>query len=254
MPGNPELLDHLASGFRQGWDVRALFRQMLTSKAFRQDSAAPSELWLRDPENKLLARGPRFRLDAEQVRDNALFLGGLLKENMGGRGTLPYHTRNYTQYKGEKLYTRSIYVFLKRTAPAPFMSNFDAPNRETACIKRERSNTPLQALQLMNDVQHVEAARGLAARLIHGEKSDEARIALAYRLTLSREPSVDEKRAVGLLLERELARYRKDTAAAAKLARVGESPVPAGIAEPELAAWTLVSNLVLNLDETINRN
>ena len=187
---------------------------------------------------------------------------------MGGRGTLPYqppniwepvgftgsNTRNYTQDKGEKLYTRSIYVFLKRTAPAPFMSNFDAPNRETACIKRERSNTPLQALQLMNDVQHVEAARGLAARLIHGEKSDEARIALAYRLTLSREPSVDEKRAVGLLLERELARYRKDTAAAAKLARVGESPVPAGIAEPELAAWTLVSNLVLNLDETINRN
>ncbi|MCY2936973.1 MAG: PSD1 and planctomycete cytochrome C domain-containing protein [Planctomycetota bacterium] len=268
MPGNPELLDHLASGFRQGWDVRALFRQMLTSKAFRQDSAAPSELWLRDPENKLLARGPRFRLDAEQVRDNALFLGGLLKENMGGRGTLPYqppniwepvgftgsNTRNYTQDKGEKLYTRSIYVFLKRTAPAPFMSNFDAPNRETACIKRERSNTPLQALQLMNDVQHVEAARGLAARLIHGEKSDEARIALAYRLTLSREPSADEKRAVGLLLERELARYRKDTAAAAKLARVGESPVPAGIAEPELAAWTLVSNLVLNLDETINRN
>ena len=164
------------------------------------------------------------------------------------------NTRNYTQEKGENLYTRSIYVFLKRTAPAPFMSNFDAPNRETACTRRERSNTPLQALQLMNDVHHVEAARGLAASLIQNEKTDEGRIRLAYRQALSRPPSSEETRIVSILLEKELAKYRKDTVAAGKLVRVGELPVTAGTAEPELAAWTMVCNLVMNLDEMINRN
>ena len=269
VPSHPELFDHLAYQFRaNGWNTRELLRQMILSKAFRQDSAAPAELWAKDPENRLLARGPRLRLEAEQLRDNALFLGGLLKEKMGGRGTLPYqppniwepvgftgsNTRVYTQEKGDNLYTRSLYVFLKRTAPAPFMSNFDAPNRETACTRRERSNTPLQALQLMNDVQHVEAARGFAANLIHSEKTDEGRIRLAYRQALSRQPSAEEARIVAILLEKELAKYRKDTAAAGKLVRVGESPVPGGIAEPELAAWTMVCNLVMNLDEVINRN
>jgi len=269
VPSHPELFDHLAYRFRAGgWNTRELIREMVHSKAFRQDSAAPAELWSKDPENRLLARGPRFRLDAEQLRDNALYLGGLLKEKKGGRGTLPYqppniwepvgftgsNTRNYTQDKGDKLYTRSLYVFLKRTAPAPFMSNFDAPNRETACTRRERSNTPLQALQLMNDVQHVEAARGFAANLINAEKTDEGRIRLAYRQALSRQPSAEEASIVAILLEKELAKYRKDTAAAGKLARVGESPVPSGIPEPELAAWTMVCNLVMNLDELINRN
>lgn len=269
VPSHPELFDYLAYQFRtNGWNTRELLRQMVTSKAFRQDSAAPPALWTKDPENRLLARGPRFRLDAEQLRDNALFLGGLLKEKKGGRGTLPYqppniwepvgftgsNTRVYTQDKGDNLYTRSIYVFLKRTAPAPFMSNFDAPNRETPCTRRERSNTPLQALQLMNDVQHVEAARGFAAHLINTEKTDEARIRLAYRQALSRLPSPEEARVVAILLEKELARYRKDTAAAGKLVRVGESPMPGGIPEPELAAWTMVCNLVMNLDEVVTRN
>jgi hypothetical protein len=269
IPSHPELFDHLAYQFRAtGWNTRELLRQMVLSGAFRQESAAPAELWSKDPENRLLARGPRFRLDAEQLRDNALYLGGMLREKKGGRGALPYqppniwepvgftgsNTRNYTQEKGENLYTRSIYVFLKRTAPAPFMSNFDAPNRETACTRRERSNTPLQALQLMNDVQHVEAARGFAASLIQNEKTDEGRIRLAYRQALSRLPSSEETRIVSILLEKELAKYRKDTVAAGKLVRVGELPVPAGTAEPELAAWTMVCNLVMNLDEMINRN
>ncbi len=269
IPSHPELFDHLAYQFRAtGWNTRELLRQMVLSGAFRQESAAPAELWSKDPENRLLARGPRFRLDAEQLRDNALYLGGMLREKKGGRGALPYqppniwepvgftgsNTRNYTQDKGENLYTRSIYVFLKRTAPAPFMSNFDAPNRETACTRRERSNTPLQALQLMNDVQHVEAARGFAASLIQNEKTDEGRIRLAYRQALSRLPSSEETRIVSILLEKELAKYRKDTVAAGKLVRVGELPVPAGTAEPELAAWTMVCNLVMNLDEMINRN
>jgi len=209
-----------------------------------------------------------MRLDAEQVRDNAIFVGGLARLDLGGRGTMPYqppniwepvgftgsNTRIYQQSKGDALYRRSLYVFIKRTAPAPFMSNFDAPNRETACARRERSNTPLQALQLMNDVQHVEAARGLAAHVIAGAPDAASRVRLTWRTVLSRAPEPAEEKAVLVFLERMRARYAADAASAGKLVRTGESAVPAGIPEPELAAYTMVANLVLNLDETINRN
>jgi len=270
VPSHPELLDSLAHNFREsGWNVKDLLRLMLTSEAFRQSSQAPEVSWKNDPENRLLGRGPRIRLDAEQIRDNALFVGGLAVLEMGGRGTQPYqpaniwepvgfagsNTRFYQQSKGDALYRRSVYVFLKRTAPAPFMSNFDAPNRETACTRRERSNTPLQALQLMNDIQHIEAARGLATRLLQEKNLDaEGRIRLGFRMMVSRQPTTVEIAALKDFLEKAQARYTKDPAAAGKLIRVGETPPVAGIAEPELAAHTLLANLLFNLDETINRN
>ncbi len=269
-PSHPELLDWLAVTFREsGWDVKRLMRLLVTSAAFRQSSAAPEALWKRDPENRLLARGPRLRLDAEEVRDNALAVSGLLKTRMGGAGVRPYqppniwepvgfdgsNTQKYVQDKGDSLYRRSLYAFIKRTAPPPFMVNFDAPSREQSCAVRERSNTPMQALQLMNDVQHVEAARGLAARLMtEGGDTPEARITFGCRMVLGRRPSTEELGIIRAAWQEHRTKYTGAPAEAAKLIRQGESSPPPELAEPELAAWTLVANLLLNLDETITRN
>ncbi|MSQ93712.1 MAG: DUF1553 domain-containing protein [Gemmataceae bacterium] len=269
-PSHPELLDHLALIFREkNWDIKAVVRLMLTSQTFRQSSKVTPDVFKRDPENRLYARGPRFRLDAEQIRDNALFVSGLAVLDMGGRGVRPYQppriwepvafsgssTGVYTQDKGAGLYRRSLYTFLKRTAPHPFMANFDAPNRESSCSRRERSNTPLQALQLMNDVQHFEAARKLAERmLVEGGKTPAERIRFGYRVVLSREPEALEADVVGKALTQFVDRYQKDPASATKALRVGESPIRPGLAEPELAAYTLIANLLLNLDETVMRN
>lgn len=270
LPSHPELLDWLAIHFREsGWDVKALVRLMLTSQTFRQSAKVTPDLFRRDPENRLYARGPRFRLDAEQIRDNALAVSGLMVLDLGGRGVRPYqpakiwepvaftgsNTMTYVQDKGAGLYRRSIYTFIKRTAPHPYMSNFDAPNRESSCSRRERSNTPLQALQLMNDVQHFEAARKLAERMLaDGGKTPAERIRFGYRTVLSREPEAIEMEIVAQAFDRFFERYQKDPESAAKVVRVGESPVRAGLAEPELAAYTLVANLLLNLDETVMRN
>jgi len=270
LPSHPELLDWLAVSFRESsWDVKQLVKQLVTSAAFRQASRVTPESAQRDPENRLLARGPRFRLDGEQLRDNALFVSGLINLQMGGRGVNPYqppniwepvgfvgsNTANYRQDSGPALYRRSIYVFFKRTAPPPFMANFGAPNREAFCTQRDRSNTPLQALQLMNDIQHFEAARGLAQRLLsEGGETPQERIVFGYRLVLARRPAPEEAAVVQALLEQQRDRYRQDAAAAGQAIRVGESSPPAGLDESELAAYTLVANLLFNLDETVTRN
>ncbi|MEP6671044.1 MAG: PSD1 and planctomycete cytochrome C domain-containing protein [Chthoniobacter sp.] len=269
-PSHPELLDWLAVTFREsGWDTKAFIRGIVTSATYRQSSAATPELWKRDPENRLLARGPRFRFDAEVIRDNALYVSGLLKDQLGGKGVKTYqppniwepvgfggsNTRFYKQDTGDALYRRSIYTFIKRTAPAPYMTTFDAPSREQFCTRRERSDTPLQALQLMNDVQHFEAARALAGRILtEGGDATPARLAWAFRTVVGRRPTDHETIIVWGALEKHLARYQKDPEAAKAAVHNGESTPPANLSEPELAAWTLVANLLLNLDETVTKN
>ncbi|HWB07506.1 MAG TPA: PSD1 and planctomycete cytochrome C domain-containing protein [Verrucomicrobiales bacterium] len=269
LPSHPELLDWLAVWFQENkWDVKKLMRLMLTSAAFRQQSGAAPENWQHDPSNVWLSRGPRFRLDAEQLRDQALFVSGLINLEMGGRGVNTYqppniwepvgfagsNTRFYKQDTGPALYRRSLYVFYKRTAPAPFMANFDAPNREQSCTRRERSNTPLQALQLMNDVQHFEAARVFASRIIGGASSPPERVTFAFRTALSRRPSAPETAAVLEFYNKSLAKYKATPAEAKKAISFGETKPPSGIDEAELAAWALVANLILNMDEAIVRN
>jgi hypothetical protein len=267
---HPELLDWLAVWYREhDWDTRELVRMIVFSAAFRQDATVRPEVLERDPKNRLLARGPRLRLDAEQIRDNSLFVSGLMNFDMGGPGVKLYqppniwepvgyadsNTRYYLQDHGESLYRRSIYAFLKRTAPPPFMTNFDGPNREQSCTRRERTNTPLQALQLMNDVQHVEAARGFAARILRdGGADDDARLTYAWQVVLARAPEPRELAAVRSALGEFRARYAASPEAAAKLIAIGESPVPQDLPAAELAAYTLVANLLLNLDETVTRN
>ena len=269
LPTHPELLDWLAIWFQEnGWDVKKLMRLMLTSQTFRQQSIAPAERWAADPGNKQLARGPRFRLDAEQVRDQALFVSGLIKLQMGGKGVNPYqpaniwepvgfgssNTRYYKRGSGDDLYRRTIYTFIKRTAPHPLMDNFDMPNREESCIRRDRTNTPLQALQLMNDVQHYEAARAFAARMVAAAAATDARIDFGYRTALTRHADPEEISACRDLYQRMLARYRAAPEDAKKAITFGDSKPPADIDPAELAAWALVANLILNLDEAIMRN
>lgn len=270
MPSHPELLDWLAVDFRQhGWDVKRLIRNMLLSSTFQQRSVVTPDVFQRDPQNRLLARGPRLRLDAEQLRDNALYVSGLMDLTMGGQGVKPYqppgiwepvgyensNTRFYIQDHSAALYRRSLYCFLKRTAPPPFMSNFDGPNREQFCTRRERSNTPLQALQLMNDVQHFEAARALAERAIEeGGRTADSRITWLFRTVLSRSPDDAELALVKEAYSTQQRLFSADPEAAARAVTVGESTPKRVAPDVDTAAWTLVANLVLNLDETIMRN
>jgi hypothetical protein len=217
----------------------------------------------------MLSFAPRLRLDAEVLRDQALFVSGLLVNTVGGKAVKPYqppniwepvgfggsNTRYYKQDSGDALYRRSIYTFLKRTAPAPFMSTFDAPNREQSCTRRERSNTPLQALQLMNDIQHVEAARNLAERmLLSGGDAATDRITWAWESLTSRLPSADELRIVEEALQRHLQRYAKDKRAAEALVAYGDSERDESLDNSELAAYTMVANLMMNLDEFVTKN
>ena len=269
LPTHPELLDWLAVAFMEGgWDVKNLVRQMVTSKTFRQQSAAPAKSWEADPHNKWLSRGPRFRLDAEQIRDQALFVSGLMKTKMGGKGVNPYqppniwepvafggsNTRFYKRSQGDDLYRRTIYTFIKRTAPHPLMENFDMPNREQSCIKRDRTNTPLQALQLMNDAQHYEAARVFAEKIIAAAEGTGDRINYAYRKALSRYAEPDEIATLAVFAHEQMARYKVDVEAAKEAIEFGEAKAPKNADPVELAAWALVANLILNLDEAIMRN
>ncbi|MEY4482635.1 MAG: hypothetical protein RL693_87 [Verrucomicrobiota bacterium] len=203
------------------------------------------------------------------LRDNALFVSSLLSPAIGGKGVRPYqppniwepvgfggsNTRNYVQDKGESLYRRSLYTFLKRTAPPPFMSTFDAPNREQPCTRRERSSTPLQALQLMNDIQHFEAARNFAQRmLLEGGASPEDRITWAWRSVISRKPNAGELALVRETLNQHLSKYQANPEAANLAVSYGESKRDEKLNAGELAAYTMVANLLLNLDETVTKN
>ena len=269
-PSHPELLDWLAVHFvDSGWDIRGLVRMLVTSETYRQQSRLTPEMLARDPEDRWLSRAPRYRWDAEVLRDNALFVSGLLTPTLGGKGVRPYqppniwepvgfggsNTREYKQDTGAALYRRSLYTFLKRTAPPPFMATFDAPSREQTCSRRERSNTPLQALQLMNDVQHFEAARNLAQRMIReGGATPEERIAWGWRVVTSRKADPGQIAIVRGALEAHLARYQQDEAAAREAIAFGESKADPALAISDLAAYALTANLLLNLDDTLTKH
>ncbi|HEY1171779.1 MAG TPA: PSD1 and planctomycete cytochrome C domain-containing protein [Verrucomicrobiae bacterium] len=269
-PSHPELLDWLAVTFRkQGWDTKKFVRLIVTSATYRQDSKVNAKLIAADPENLLLARGPRFRFDAEVLRDNVLAVSGLMNNTIGGKAVKPYqpeniwepvaysgsNTRYYKQDAGDALYRRSLYTFIKRTAPAPAMTTFDAPSREAFCVKRERSNTPLQALQLMNDVQHFEAARAFAQRMMkEGGTTVSDRLAFGFQTATGREPSKQETEVLKDSYFKQLVRYEKDTEAAKKAISYGDSKADTTLNVSELAAYTIVANMVLNMDEVVTKN
>jgi mono/diheme cytochrome c family protein len=269
-PSHPELLDWLAVQFvEDGWDVKATLRRVVTSAAYRQSAKVTPERLAKDPGNRLLSRGPRYRLDAEELRDQALAVSGLLVEKIGGPGVKPpqpsglweavgyltSNTRNFVADTGhEKVHRRSLYTFWKRTAPPPQMMTFDAPSRESCTVRRERTNTPLQALVLMNDVQFVESARALAERALReGGPTPESRAADLFRRATARNPDAGELAELTAAYRDFAAAYAKDTAAAKKLITVGETKPDASLNPTDLAAWTMVANLVLNLDEVINK-
>ncbi len=267
-PSHPELLDWLATEFiRSGWDVKAIQRLIVTSATYRQSSMVSPALRERDPENRLLARGPRVRLAAEMIRDQALSVSGLLSTKMGGPSVRPYQPEGlweqlsafpgrklFVRSTGEDLWRRSVYTYWKRTVPPPSLTVFDAPTREFCVVKRQMSSTPLQALALLNDEMYVETARKLAERMMtEGGALPRQRLGWAMRLATSRPPTAGE---VGVLekgLNRRLVDYRNDHAAAEKLLSAGESPRDKHLDVAELAAYTTVASVILNLDEVITR-
>jgi hypothetical protein len=266
-PSHPQLLDWLATELiSTGWNVKKLQRLIVTSAAYRQTSKATAQLRARDPENRLLARGPRFRLDAEAVRDSALAISGLLVEHRGGHAVKPYeppglweavsfnNSQKYVPDTGEGQYRRSLYTYWKRQSPPPNMMLFDAPTREYCVVRRPRTNTPLQALALLNDHQFVEASRALAQRiLLEGGKTDADRLRYAFLLATARPPGADELKVLQGVLDQDGATYRKNPEAAAKLLGVGNFKNKESLDRAELAAWTTVASLLLNLDETVTK-
>lgn len=271
-PSHPELLDWLAVDFQEsGWDVKALIRKIVLSSTYRQSSVVSAELLQRDPANRLLARGPRFRLSAELIRDSALKVSGLLVPRLGGPSVNPYTpgdlwreishygstpatAQAFVQDHGEKLYRRSLYTFWKRTAPPPNMLVFDAPNRETCIVARPATTTPLQALVLLNDVQFVEASRAFAERMLHRVGNDEDRLRWAIEECLSRLPFDKELQVLTAALARERARYQADEKLARSFLAAGESPRDERLPPAEHAAWAQIASLLLNLSETVTRN
>ena len=269
-PSHPELLDWLATEFvRTGWDVKAMQRLIVTSATYRQASKTTAALREKDPENRLLARGPRVRLQAELIRDTALAASGLLNDAVGGASVLPYQPKgiweelafgdgfsgqSYQQSHGPDLYRRGMYTLWKRTAPPASMATFDAPDREKCTARRAQTNTPLQALVLLNDPTYVEASRALAQRtLLEVPKDTNARIAYAFRLATARKPTKQELHVLRTLLDGRLTAYRQNRQGALKLLSVGESALNPRLEIAELAAYTVVSSVIFNLDETLTK-
>jgi mono/diheme cytochrome c family protein len=265
-PVHPDLLDWLATEFlRSGWDVKHMVRLIVTSRTYRQSSKARPDLQQRDPYNRLYARQSPLRLDAEFVRDVALAAGGLLAEKVGGRSVRPYQPagylaalnfprREWSADVGEELYRRGLYMHWQRTFLHPALVAFDAPTREECTANRTVSNTPMQALVLLNDPVFVEAARALAGRIIRqGGTGFDDRLRFAFQITVSRTPSSQEAGILRQLYQSRRARYSADRAAAERLVSVGEAPVPRDLDAIELAAWTSVARALLNMHETITR-
>lgn len=263
-PVNPELLDYLAVTFMEnGWSVKQLHRMIVTSAAFRQSSRVSKEKAERDPENRLVSRGPRYRLDAEVIRDRALEAGGLLLDRIGGKGFKPYqpdglweaiafdssNTAKYVRDHGDTIYRRSLYLFWKRTSPHPVMLNFDAPMRESCTVRRSRTNTPLQALTTLNEPAFLEASRTMAERILRQPGDDAAHLARAYQIAFGRSPSTTEQRLLSSALERYRDRYRGDLPGAEKLLKVGDAPRSKAIPIGEHAAWMLLCSTLMNTDE-----
>ena len=252
-PSHPELLDWLATEFvRTGWDIKAMQKLIVTSATYRQSSKATPELLQKDPENRLLARAPRLRLPAGMIRDQALAVSGLLVEQLGGPSVKPYQPaglwkelsgQDYVQDKGDKLYRRSLYTFWKRSSPPPSLMNFDAAGREACVVRESRTNTPLQALDLMNDVTYLEASRKLAERVMKERRaSPEERIELAFRLATARRPTSREMSLLREALSSYLDDYRSDPEAARKYLSQGESPRDEELDVSELAAYSTLAS------------
>lgn len=263
-PSHPALLDWLAAEFREsGWDVKALLKTIVMSAAYRQSSTRNPQS--ADPENRLLSRGPRLRLPAEMIRDQALFVAGLLVEKVGGPSVKPYQPEGlwdnmsssglvYRQDHGDKLYRRSLYTYWKRTIAPPLMANFDGAGRDICVVRENRTNTPLQALQLMNDVAFVEAARMLAERALReGGATTTERLAYAFRLATARRPGARELRILRDNLDAQLTAVRQDPAQTLRLLEIGERKADAKLDRAELAAYTSVMSLILNLDEVLTK-
>ena len=268
-PTNQPLLDYLAVSFvKNGWSVKQLNRLIVTSAAFRQSSRISKMKLAKDPENRLISRGPRYRLDAEVIRDKALEAGGLLVEHVGGHGIKPYQpdglwenssdpassTHIYVRDHGKEIYRRSLYLFWKRTSPPPVMITFDAPLRDTCIVRRSTTNTPLQALALMNETGFLEDSRTMAARVIESSKDDSQRLQMAYDMTLGRPPHPSDV----TVLDKALARYRKqfaaDPASAKELLEVGDAPQSKTIPPQEQAAWMIVCSTIMNTDEFLTQH
>jgi hypothetical protein len=269
-PSHPELLDWLAVTFRDdGWDVKAFLKRLVMSSTYRQSSRATPEKLAKDPANRLLSRGPRFRLDAETLRDQALAVSGLLIEKLGGPSFKPWqppglweavgytasNTAKFVPDTGrDKVHRRSLYIFWKRTSAPPQMTTFDAPSRESCFVRRERTNTPLQALLLMNEPQYVEASRALGERgLREGGSTVEDRLTFLFRLVTARRPDEQELGELTSTYQTLIHRYQSDPEAAQQLINVGETKPDPQLNPSELAAWTMIGNLLLNLDEVITK-
>ena len=267
-PTHPELLDWLAVEFiESGWDVNHILKLIVTSAAYRQSSVVSPEKLQGDPDNRLLSRGPRLRLDAEVLRDQALAVSQLLRRDFGGPSVKPYqpaglwrvvaitgsNTRDFERDTGDALYRRSVYTFWKRTSPPPAMSAFNAPTREQCTVRRERTNTPLQALVLMNDPQFVEAARHLAENTVKQQANDRARATSMLTSVLRRPASEIDVAEMASTAEQFREIFRQQPTSAQELIDTGESSPDAMLDPIEVAAWTMVANILMNRDDFISK-